>query len=127
MSKRTIPTAALALALLWAPSTVGGQLATSVSLHMGLFDGVGVGLAASHWDAGSIFSPGFHFGFGVSAGLGMGVGMGVGMGGYQDYGHGYGGGGGYGYDYGWNSYGCGPAPAYDPYDCWDWESAVSAT
>ena len=65
MSTLLIPTSALAFALALAPATVQSQVSASLSFHLGLFDGIGMGLAASHWDHGSIYSPGFSVGFGV--------------------------------------------------------------
>ncbi|MFC1662382.1 hypothetical protein ACFL3S_13175, partial [Gemmatimonadota bacterium] len=75
MFTRAIGTTALLLALALMPARASGQIVTasSVSLNLGLFDGFGVGLAVSHWDAGSIYSPSFHLGLGVGAGVGFGV------------------------------------------------------
>jgi len=42
-----------------------------------LFDGVEMGMAVSHWDRGSIFSPAFHVGLGFSTGPAYGVHVGV--------------------------------------------------
>ncbi|MBT8398353.1 MAG: hypothetical protein HKO65_07345, partial [Gemmatimonadetes bacterium] len=85
MVKRLIPSAALALALAAAPSAGSGQLSASLSFHMGLFDGVGMGLAVSHLNPHSIYSPGFRVGFGASFGFGVGFGVSS----YDRYGHGY--------------------------------------
>jgi hypothetical protein len=57
--------------LAFAPLSAESQV--SLSFHIGLFDGVGVGIAATHWHQGSIFRPGFRVGLGVGAGFGIGV------------------------------------------------------
>ena len=102
MLKRLIPSAALAVALMVAPSQGRSQVAASVSLNLGLFDGVGMGLAVSHWNRGSLFSPGFHFDLGASVGLGFGLGFSSWGGGGSGYGYGY---DDYYYDsYGYNDY-----------------------
>jgi hypothetical protein len=73
MLKRLFPAAALTLAMVSAPAGIQGQTATAVSLHLGLFDGVGLGMAVSHWNHGSIYAPSFQVGFGVSTGMVPGV------------------------------------------------------
>ena len=75
MLRRLIPIAALAIALGATPSSGHAQASVSLSFQMGLFDGAGMGLAASHWGHRSIFSPGFHAGVGASFGVGFGLGL----------------------------------------------------
>ena len=49
MVSRLIPSAVLAVALLMAPTSGQAQVSASFSFHLGLFDGVGMGLAVSSW------------------------------------------------------------------------------
>ncbi|MGD8361311.1 MAG: hypothetical protein PVJ04_07745, partial [Gemmatimonadota bacterium] len=129
MSKRLAPATMVALILAMGPHPASSQVSVSASLHMGLFDGFGVGMAASHWHHGSIFQPGFHLGLGASVGVGFGVGIGFQS--YQQYYHdpyyydGYG----YGYEpyHGWSPYQwhASYSPFYCgwwgyPNSCWDW-------
>jgi hypothetical protein len=123
MSARLTSAVALTMALSMVPHQGRGQASVSASLHMGLFEGVGVGLAASHWSGGSIYQPGFHVGLGASVGFGLSVGVGVSsFSGYHPDPYGYGG-------YWHRPYGYGWTAAYSPLHCgwwgypnpcWDW-------
>jgi hypothetical protein len=90
MFTRPVSIAVLAFALCLTPARAEGQVSASVSFQLGLFDGIGIGLATPHWHHGSIFSPGFHVGFGVGIGFGVGAHRGYGYDPYYDPYDGYG-------------------------------------
>ena len=101
MSKHIIPASVLALALALAPGTAQSQLSASMSFHLGLFDGAGMGMAAHHWGHQSIFRPGFSFRFGASVGVGIGINTG-----YQ-------------YAQGWDPYWGDPYSYIETSGCWE--------
>ncbi|MFO8175409.1 MAG: hypothetical protein R6T96_14070, partial [Longimicrobiales bacterium] len=80
MFKRIVPASALFLFLALAPTSSRGQVTTSLTLGVGLFDGVGIGMTSTHWAPHSMYRPGFRAGFGAAVHAGIGVGFGVSFG-----------------------------------------------